>query len=242
MALTEPEVPTWPVAEASVAADGSARLTIHNTERPVDAADPDAARAEVRELVRRELARELGRPVRLRTFDPDGTEGLIAVAPDGNVTERSRTRPRDRLSPTPPAAPSTLHVAEPDHPTPAAAAGELSAPPVELDIDAARAPRPIRRSEVHHRPPGPLQRAWAWVTGELLVSGAERAERAEDGRFAKLVGASYSNVIPFVGPRGGAGKTTAARTVGGILAGANCGSVVLFDADQHYGPARRSRP
>jgi MinD-like ATPase involved in chromosome partitioning or flagellar assembly len=44
-------------------------------------------------------------------------------------------------------------------------------------------------------------------------------------------------VIPFVGPRGGAGKTTTARTVGGILAAANCGSVLLFDADQHYGPA-----
>ena len=85
--------------------------------------------------------------------------------------------------------------------------------------------------------PGRLQQAWAWITGELLVSAAERAERAEDARLAQLVGASHANVIPFIGPRGGAGKTTAARTVGGILAGAKVGSVVLFDADQHYGPA-----
>jgi MinD-like ATPase involved in chromosome partitioning or flagellar assembly len=139
--------------------------------------------------------------------------------------------------PEPPSAP--LRVAEATSPDPrapraeeerieAAAAGELDGP---------RAPRPIRRSEVHHRQPGPARRAWAWITDELLVSQGERAERAEDARLAQLVGASHANVIPFIGPRGGAGKTTAARTVGGILASAKVGSVVLFDADQHYGPA-----
>jgi MinD-like ATPase involved in chromosome partitioning or flagellar assembly len=104
-------------------------------------------------------------------------------------------------------------------------------------VEPPRPPRPIRREEVHHRPPGPLQRLWAWCTGELLVSAAERAERAEDARLTRLEGPSRSNLIPFVGPRGGGGKTTHARTTGGILAGANCGSVVLLDADQHYGPA-----
>ena len=104
-----------------------------------------------------------------------------------------------------------------------------------------RPPRPIRREEVHHRPPGPLQRSWAWFTDELLVSAGERAERAEDARLNRLEGPSRSNLVPFVGPRGGGGKTTHARTTGGILAGANCGSVVLLDADQHYGTRRGPR-
>jgi MinD-like ATPase involved in chromosome partitioning or flagellar assembly len=125
-------------------------------------------------------------------------------------------------------------------------ADRSSAPtgPLELDdekgttvVAPPRPPRPIRREEVHHRPPGPLQRFWAWCTDELLVSAGERAERAEDARLNRLEGPSRSNLVPFVGPRGGGGKTTHARTTGGILAGANCGSVVLLDADQHYGPA-----
>jgi MinD-like ATPase involved in chromosome partitioning or flagellar assembly len=250
MASPSPEtaVPAWPVADATVHADGTASLTIHGAERPLTAADPGAARAELVRLVRDELAAELGRPVRLRTLDPDGTEGLLAVAPDGAVTELATGRARHdhHVSPTPaaPAVPerpsAPLRVADDassgPHPSaPREEEGVDAAAPGELD--GTRAPRPIRRSEVHHRQPGLAQRAWAWVTGELLVSKAERAERAEDARLAQLVGASHANVIPFVGPRGGAGKTTAARTVGGILASAKVGSVVLFDADQHYGPA-----
>ena len=244
MASPQPDVPSWPVADATVHADGTASLTIHGAQRPVAAADPDAARAACVRLVVEELADELGRPVRLHTVDPDGSEGVLAVAPDGTVTELGRARPRrDAPSPTPaqpaPAAvaPTPLRVA------PAGASDDGARAPEAAGLDDRvaepdpRVPRPIRRSEVHHRPPGLLGRAWTWFTGELLVSGAERAERAEDARLNELVGASYSNVIAFVGPRGGAGKTTAARTVGGILAGANCGSVVLFDADQHYGPA-----
>src|SRR5215213_2600384 len=104
----EPAVPAWPLADATVHADGTARLTINGTERPLSAPDPDTARAELVRLVRDELAAELGRPVRLRTTDPDGTEGLVAVAPDGQVTELaapSRTARHEPLSPTPTPAP-----------------------------------------------------------------------------------------------------------------------------------------
>src|SRR3954449_106288 len=95
----EPAVPAWPLADATVHADGSARLTINGAERPLSASDPETARAELVRLVRDELAAELGRPVRLRTTDPDGTEGLVAVAPDGSVTElTSRSRPRPAAS------------------------------------------------------------------------------------------------------------------------------------------------
>ena len=114
MASPEPNVPSWPVADATVHADGTATLTIHGAQRPVTAADPDAARAELVRLVREELADELGRPVRLHTVDPDGTEGELAVAPDGTVTEITRARPRrDAASPTPPAPASPAPAGSP---------------------------------------------------------------------------------------------------------------------------------
>lgn len=233
------EVPTWPVAAATVHSDGSATLTINGNEREIEAADAAGAREQIRRLVIEELAIELGRPVRLHTIDPDGSEGLVAVAPDGSVIELSPPRgPRRRAT-----AGSSVEEGGAADPSPPVlkVAGEPATPVPELDgaaVDAGdRRPRPIRRSEVHHRAPGLLQRAWTWFNGSLLVSSGEREERAEDARLAALAGAGRSNLIPFVGPRGGAGKTTTARTAGGILAAARLGTVVLLDADQHYGPA-----
>ena len=172
-------------------------------------------------------------PALMPDVDTNGTGPPAART--GPAARRTVSSLRDALTGTRgPSAPVAEH------------ADRVSAPigPLELDGDEEmavvgppRPPRPIRREEVHHRPPGALQRFWAWFTDELFVSAGERAERAEDARLNRLEGSSRSNLVPFVGPRGGGGKTTHARTTGGILAGANCGSVVLLDADQHYGPA-----
>src|SRR3954470_16295633 len=108
--------------------------------------------------------------------------------------------------------------------------------PELVDVAARRPPRPILRSEVHHRPPTLLERVQAWLSEALLSSG-ERAERAVDARLAHLPRASRTNLVVFAGPRGGVGKTTAARAIGGLWAAARCGTVVLLDADQDYGPA-----
>src|SRR5918998_6193422 len=95
MASVDPQIPNWPLAEAVVHDDGSATLTIGGKQQPVAADDPGSARRELIRLVREQLAAELGRPVRLHTVDPDGSEGQLAVAPDGSVTQLSvRTRPR----------------------------------------------------------------------------------------------------------------------------------------------------
>ena len=203
MASVESEVPSWPVADAAVHADGTASLTIHGTERPVTAPNPGAARLELLRLVREELADELGRPVRLRTIDPDGAVGELAVGPDGHVTELTRPRPpRGRPSPTPPMppAPASVDPAPVDAaPTPPSAPAtervrHVAASPdgegdgdgtttdpaaAEPDVDdgTARTPRPIRRSEVHHRQPSPAERAWAWVT-ESCWSRRRRAPSA----------------------------------------------------------------
>jgi MinD-like ATPase involved in chromosome partitioning or flagellar assembly len=99
-----------------------------------------------------------------------------------------------------------------------------------------RPPRPILRSEVHHRDASLLVRLKAWLS-DTLTSPAELAEFAEDRRLARLPSTSRTNLIVFVGPRGGVGKTTIARAVGGLLSSARCGTVVLMDADRDYGPA-----
>lgn len=92
MASPDLTVPSWPVAEATVNPDGTATLTLNGQDRAINAATPAAARAELVQLVRDELALDLGRPVRLRTTDPDGSQGLLAVAPDGSVTDLAPTR------------------------------------------------------------------------------------------------------------------------------------------------------
>jgi MinD-like ATPase involved in chromosome partitioning or flagellar assembly len=99
-----------------------------------------------------------------------------------------------------------------------------------------RPPRPILRSEVHHHDGSPLRRLRTWIA-DALTSPAELAEFAEDRRLAQLPSTSRTNLIVFVGPRGGVGKTTIARAVGGLLSSARCGTVVLMDADRDYGPA-----
>lgn len=97
-------------------------------------------------------------------------------------------------------------------------------------------PRPILRSEVHHQKITPFKRLRAWIK-DTLTSPAELAEFAEDRRLERLPHATRTNLIVFVGPRGGVGKTTVARAVGGLLSTARCGTVVLMDADRDYGPA-----
>ncbi len=239
MASVDPQIPNWPIAEAVVHADGSATLTIAGKQQPITARDPATARGELVQLVRDQLATELGRPVRLHTVDPDGSEGQLAVAPDGSVTELSvRTRPRHAPSgaappPAAPPGPRQLRVADAD----ADAAPQRDDVVIDEDAGGPSAPRQLRRGEVHHRQPGALQRAWRWLTDELLVSAGEKAERAEDARLSALTGASRQNLIVLVGPRGGAGKTMGARTIGGILAAARLGTVLHMDADQDYGPA-----
>jgi MinD-like ATPase involved in chromosome partitioning or flagellar assembly len=101
---------------------------------------------------------------------------------------------------------------------------------------AQRPPRPILRSEVHHQTSSFRKRMWSWIS-DTLTSSAELAEFAEDRRLERLPSTSRTNLIVFVGPRGGVGKTTVARAVGGLLSSARCGTVVLMDADRDYGPA-----
>lgn len=104
----------------------------------------------------------------------------------------------------------------------------------------ARPHRPILRSEVHHRGRSLTQRAAGLAKG-LLTSQAARDEAAADDRLTRLPATTRTNLVTLAAPRGGVGKTTIARAIGGLLA-PRCGMVVLLDADRDYGPAADLAP
>jgi MinD-like ATPase involved in chromosome partitioning or flagellar assembly len=145
------------------------------------------------------------------------------------------SRARATQAPTATPAPGAPRATRP-------ARSEVAPPPpaVEdsrLSVDATqRPPRPILRTEVHHQTVSPIRRLRSWMN-DTLTSRAELAEFAEDRRLERLPSTSRTNLIVFVGARGGVGKTTVARVVGGLLSMARCGTVVLMDADRDYGPA-----
>ncbi len=106
-----------------------------------------------------------------------------------------------------------------------------------------RRPRPILRDE-HYRHrmvagrevrEGPLRRLLAALR-EALTSPAAREERELDARLRTLPAVSRQNVIAFISPRGGVGKTTLSFVVGSALAEFTRGSVLAVDGDSDYGP------
>ena len=139
------------------------------------------------------------------------------------------SRARATQEPRPPRPARPVRTEEAPRPGPV----EEPRPSVE---GTARPPRPILRNEVHHQTVSPLRRLRSWLS-DTLTSKAELAEFAEDRRLQRLPSTSRTNLIVFVGARGGVGKTTVARAVGGLLSMARCGTVVLMDADRDYGPA-----
>jgi MinD-like ATPase involved in chromosome partitioning or flagellar assembly len=191
-----------------------------------DATDSDAARGV-----------DDPEPPRRAARTPPKPSGPARGAPRARLPERS----------APPAEPPAgvkpkrerfggLRAATAARPRPAE---HVSTPRHEPAVDPSgrqRPPRPILRSEVHHHDTSPLRRMRQWLS-DALTSPAELAEFAEDRRLAQLPGTSRTNLIVFVGPRGGVGKTTVARAVGGLLSTARCGTVILMDADRDYGPA-----
>jgi len=87
---TRRDVPQWPCTEAVLAADGSCALTIKARTRTIVGEDLADTRTRVLEHVSAHAREDLGRAVRLRTTDPDGTVSELAVHPDGRVDELAR--------------------------------------------------------------------------------------------------------------------------------------------------------
>jgi MinD-like ATPase involved in chromosome partitioning or flagellar assembly len=194
-----------------------------------------------------------------------GTEAARSRPGDAVPAERDELRPLNRRPPSPPngaratrspkspARPGSVgnlrdvlskaratqppRAKRPARPEVAPIRPAIEEPSVTPDgVAQDRPPRPILRNEVHHQTSSPLRRMWTWIN-DSLTSKAELAEFAEDRRLERLPSTSRTNLIVFVGPRGGVGKTTVARAVGGLLSSARCGTVVLMDADRDYGPA-----
>jgi MinD-like ATPase involved in chromosome partitioning or flagellar assembly len=197
-----------------------------------DAAD---AEEETRDPREREATQQTVGPVRKTPLParkpparPNGAPVRRVPRPSNPAGQGVGAGLRERLASARAATPSRRREATPER-----------APVEEPAYDAGgapRPPRPILRNEVHHQDASPLRRLRGWIS-DALTSKAEFAEYAEDRRLSRLPSTSRTNLIVFVGPRGGVGKTTVARAVGGLLSSARCGTVVLMDADRDYGPA-----
>jgi MinD-like ATPase involved in chromosome partitioning or flagellar assembly len=181
----------------------------------------DADRAERPTVGPKRVSRANGAGARMPPAPAPARNGAVNNLRDVLTRARATQPPRAR---------------RPARPEPAALRPPIDEPLSAEDGARRPPPRPILRNEVHHQTNSPLRRLRTFLS-EALTSKAELAEFAEDRRLARLPSTSRTNLIVFVGPRGGVGKTTVARAVGGLLSTARCGTVVLMDADRDYGPA-----
>lgn len=102
--------------------------------------------------------------------------------------------------------------------------------------------RALRRDEVYGRPvvdgravsENPLTRLSA-VVARLLESTGEREEAQVEGELAALEGATRSNTVAVISPKGGVGKTTSTFLLGNALATHLHLRVVAVDANPDFG-------
>lgn len=104
-------------------------------------------------------------------------------------------------------------------------------------------PRPILRDEHyrHQMVAGKEVRDTWWRRStkrvrDLTISSAAREEQALDARLRTLPTVTRQNIIAFISPRGGVGKTTLSFTIGAAWAEFTRASVLCVDGDSDYGP------
>lgn len=129
-------IPAYPVVHVTVDGDGTCRVNVGGTHLNFDSDDAENNRNQVTGYAA-DLARELGRPVRMQIIDSD-TEWLVAVHPDGAVTEipGDNAPRRIRLPRRPPRGPATADLTD-----------VVTAPPAEPATPIPAAPRPAPISD-----------------------------------------------------------------------------------------------
>jgi hypothetical protein len=89
------DIPAFPNVIITMQADGSAHMNVAGTHVDYPAGPIQETRdAIVFDVL--QVATHLKRPVRMTTTDPDGTEWLLAVRPDGSLVDLTPPQPRKR--------------------------------------------------------------------------------------------------------------------------------------------------
>ncbi|MGC5225135.1 FHA domain-containing protein [Micromonospora sp. DT81.3] len=135
-------VPPYPVIIVNVRPDGSAHLNVAGRHVDFEQAPIEDTRRAVT-AYGTELADALRRPVRMRTMDPEG-EWLVAVHPNGSVTELPPAEEGPRRPRKQPAAPRLPAVATP--PPPQSDSSESPTSPRRVFQPWARIPDPRPRT------------------------------------------------------------------------------------------------
>jgi Mrp family chromosome partitioning ATPase len=225
--MSQQTIPRWPVITATARADGTGDVQFTPSTRiELDAADLRGARVAISDQVASYARYKLGRPVRLRVVDPEGTWWL-AVHPDGLVSTLE-----DQETSSEPAPGSMVDASQKGHSGASdglSAAGQAPVVDVvpESDIQADRAPndeadmpgsqalpaRTVNRQALHARPARPIARAMNRLN-DRLKDPAQREEESLDQRLARRHLVTETNLVAVVSPKGGPGKTTVTLIAG----------------------------
>ncbi|WP_432524021.1 chromosome partitioning protein [Kineococcus sp. SYSU DK006] len=100
MSIDTTEVPTFPLVDVWVDADGSADIAINGRCFTVRAGNVDDAVAQSVQLIAERAAQPVGRAVLVTTTDPDGDWRLV-ISPDGTVREAPTTARATERQPRP---------------------------------------------------------------------------------------------------------------------------------------------
>ncbi len=252
----------FPKIDAHLSADGTAKVFISGTPHDIAAADLPSARAEVVALIA-QTAAQLGRPVRVQTFGPDGQWPLIVHA-DGSVDEDATqpARPAPILEDDPAVDEDTVIPSAPI-PAPAAASGLpadssawtskpaavppiASVPAAEPVAAAPAAPvapaEPTRREArqsflTQENTEEPATQGWRGSLTRFGIrmspSEAERAERADV--LAVSQHWPGPRTIAVVNGKGGAGKTPTTVLLAAVFARYGGSGVLTWDNNQTRG-------
>lgn len=252
----------FPKIDAHLSTDGTAKVFISGTPHDIAADDLPSARAEVVNLIA-QTAKQLGRPVRVQTFGPDGQWPII-VHEDGSVDEDATlpARPAPILEDDPeldedtliPGAPAPTPAAAPGLPadssawtsTPAAvppidrvpAAEPTPAAPAAPAAPVQSTPRAARQSFLtQENTEEPATQGWRGSLTRFGIrmspSEAERAERADV--LAVSQHWPGPRTIAVVNGKGGAGKTPTTVLLAAVFARYGGSGVLTWDNNQTRG-------
>jgi len=230
-------VPEEPHLQVKTSVDGAGNVMVVGTAQPVHAQSLADARAAVTAQAT-EVAREVGRPVRLTTTDPEGTWPLVvhpsgAVEPAADVASAQTTTGLTPAPPAPPMPPGHRAIPTPPREIPVATppAADMA---LHEQVDFLRERRSFLTEEQREEPASQGLRGLLTRAGvRMSPSDAERAERAD--RLAVSQHWPGPRTIAVVNGKGGAGKTPTTVLLAAVFARYGGAGVLTWDNNQTRG-------
>ncbi|MEV8150507.1 chromosome partitioning protein ParA [Arthrobacter sp. NPDC080073] len=250
--MMETQALDFPKIDAVLRANGTGEVTINGTSHAIQADDEAAVLREALSLIT-DTAAQLGRPVKVRTTDPDG-QGLIVVSPDGIVSEATQAKPSPRRQKNPepaasapppvqaPAEPSAEKADAPAAPVTFGAAVsrvQESAPAAEEVVLEPVTRRSLKETSFLVSAPvlEPATRGWRGVLTRLGFRMEPSPEELAEREDIRTVSQHWPGprTVAVVNRKGGANKTPTVVMLSAILARYSGAATVAWDNNESQG-------